>query len=77
MIGTGLYWQSRLVGLIISWSMKKSNSGQAKRVCVSQSFTPRKKVKFVLEGLAAGVQEVKLEASVGVQSLLKPRRPVA
>jgi hypothetical protein len=42
----------------------------------SQAFTPRKKVKFGLEVLALGVQEVRLEASVEVQSLLKPRQPV-
>jgi hypothetical protein len=39
-------------------------------------FTPRKKVKFGLEVLVPGVQEVSLEVSAEVQSLLKPRRPV-
>jgi hypothetical protein len=42
----------------------------------SQAFTPRKKVKFGLEVLVPGVQEVSLKVSVEVQSLLKPRRPV-
>jgi hypothetical protein len=41
----------------------------------SQSFTPRKKVKFGLEVLAPSVQEIKLEASTEVLNLLKPRRP--
>jgi hypothetical protein len=41
-----------------------------------QAFTPRKKVKFGLEVLVPGVQEVSLEVSAEVQSLLKPRRPV-
>jgi hypothetical protein len=41
----------------------------------SQAFTPRKKVKFGLEVLVPGVQEVSLEVSAEVQSLLKPRRP--
>jgi hypothetical protein len=42
-----------------------------------QSLTPTKKVKFAMEGATAGVQEVKLESSADIQSLPKPRRPVA
>jgi hypothetical protein len=42
----------------------------------SQAFKPRKKVKFGLEVLVPGVQEVSLEVSAEVQRLLKPRRPV-
>jgi hypothetical protein len=41
-----------------------------------QSFTLRKKVKFGLEVLAPSVQDINLEASVEVRSLLKPRQPV-
>jgi hypothetical protein len=47
-----------------------------KKSVFSQAFTPRKKVKFGLEFLVLGVQEVSLEVSAEVQSLLKPRRPV-
>jgi hypothetical protein len=42
----------------------------------SQAFTPRKKVNFGLEVLNPGVQEVRMEASAEVQSMLKPCRPV-
>jgi hypothetical protein len=48
----------------------------SKKSVFSQAFTPRKKVKFGLEVLAPGVQEVRLAALAEVQSLLKPRRPV-
>jgi hypothetical protein len=48
----------------------------SKKSVFSQAFTPRKKVKFGLEVLVPGVQEVSLEVSAEVQSLLKPRRPV-
>jgi hypothetical protein len=41
----------------------------------TQSFTPRKKVKFGLEVLAPIIQESKLEASTEMLNLLKPRRP--
>jgi hypothetical protein len=55
--------------------MKKSNREPEKSV-FSQAFTPRKKVKFGLEVLVPGVQEVSLEVSAEAQSFLKPRRPV-
>jgi hypothetical protein len=42
----------------------------------SQAFTPRKKVKFAMEGATEGVQTVDLEALENIQSLLKPRLPV-
>jgi hypothetical protein len=48
-----------------------------KKSAFIQSFTPRESVKFIMEGPTAVVQEVKLEASVDIQSLLKPHRPVA
>jgi hypothetical protein len=46
-----------------------------KKSVFSRSFTPSKKVKFGLEVLAPSVKEIKLEASMEVQSLLKPRWP--
>jgi hypothetical protein len=48
-----------------------------KKSVFSQVFTPRKKVKFAMEGATAGVQAVDLEASSEIRSLLKPRRPVS
>jgi hypothetical protein len=48
----------------------------SKKSVFIQAFTPRKKVKFGLEVLDPGVQEVRMEASAEVQILLKPRRPV-
>jgi hypothetical protein len=50
--------------------------GSSNKSVFSQSFTLRKNLKFGLEVLAPGVQEVKLEDSVEVQSLLKTLRPV-
>jgi hypothetical protein len=43
----------------------------------SQVFTPRKKVKFAMEGTTAGVQAVDLEASSKIRTLLKPRQSVS
>jgi hypothetical protein len=34
-------------------------------------------VKFKMEGTTAGVQDVELEASADMHSLLKPRRPAS
>jgi hypothetical protein len=48
-----------------------------KKSVFSQSFTPRKMVKFAMEGATAGMQAVELEASADIRSLLKPRRPVS
>jgi hypothetical protein len=49
----------------------------SKKSVFSQAFTPRKKVKFSMEGATVGVQVVDLEASADIRSLLKPRRPVS
>jgi hypothetical protein len=43
----------------------------------SQAFTPRKKVKFAMEGAIAGMQAVDLEASSEIRTLLKPRLSVS
>jgi hypothetical protein len=48
----------------------------SKKIVFSQALTPRKMVKFGLEVIVPGAQEVSLEVSEEVQSLLKPRRPV-
>jgi hypothetical protein len=48
----------------------------SKKSVFSQSFIPRKKVKFGLEVLAPIVQEIKLEASTEVLNLLNLRGPV-
>jgi hypothetical protein len=53
------------------------NLRASKKSVFSQAFTPRKKVKFALEGATAGVQAVDLEASSKIRSLLEPRRPVS
>jgi hypothetical protein len=42
----------------------------SKKSVFSQSFLPRKKAKFGMEVLGPSVQEIKLEASAEVQSLL-------
>jgi hypothetical protein len=49
----------------------------SKKSVFSQAFTPRKKVKFAIEGVIAGMQAVDLEASSEIRTLLKPRRPVS
>jgi hypothetical protein len=49
----------------------------SKKSMFSQSFTPMKKVKFGLEVLAPSMHDIKVEASVEVQSLLKSRRPAS
>jgi hypothetical protein len=43
----------------------------------SQSFTPKKRVKFVTEGSTEGSQDLGLEASEDVQIILKPRQPAS
>jgi hypothetical protein len=48
----------------------------SKKSVFSQAFTPRKKVKFAMEGAIASMQAVDLEASSEIRTLLKPRRPV-
>jgi hypothetical protein len=48
----------------------------SKKSVFSQSFTLRNKVKFRLEVIAPSVQEINLEASAEVQSLLKPHLSV-
>jgi hypothetical protein len=49
----------------------------SKKSVFSQAFTPRKKVKFTMEGAIAGMQAVDLEASSEIRTLLKPRRTVS
>jgi hypothetical protein len=49
----------------------------SKKSVFIQSFTPRNKVKFAMEGSTTGVQEAKLDDLADIQSLLKSRRPVA
>jgi hypothetical protein len=49
----------------------------SKKSVFSQAFTPRKKVKFAMEGAITGMQAVDLEASSEIRTLLKPRRPVS
>jgi hypothetical protein len=56
---------------------EKIKKRASKKSLFNQSFTPRKKVKFMMEVLTSGVQEVKLEAWMDIQSLLKAHRPVA
>jgi hypothetical protein len=53
------------------------NLRASKKSILSQAFTPRKKVKFAMEGATAGMQAVDLEASSKIWTLLKPRLPVS
>jgi hypothetical protein len=49
----------------------------SKKSAFSQSCTPMKRVKFTMEGSTAGAQDLDLEASADIQTLLKPRQSVS